>query len=52
MHAEDRDTMTIMTRYNHHVPGGLHRRNACLLRVDDWDEYWMRLAGIVHAKLS
>ncbi len=52
IHGEDRSTQRIMTTFDEKVSGGVHRRSARLVHIDDWERFWRRLADLIYAQLA
>ena len=52
VHGQEREGLTVLTRYDQQVAGPRERRKALFMRVSDWDGFWQTLASAVHARLS
>lgn len=52
LHAEDRDSIALMTRYDQYVPGAIWRRSARFVPLKSWDSFWEKLAEVAYAQLA
>jgi hypothetical protein len=47
----DMPNMPTLTRYSHHIPGAVSRRNCAFIHFPGWDEAWTRISEAAYAYL-